>query len=215
MSSVGPILVDYFSDPLCVWSWSIQDRIERLQAEFGDRVVIRYRMLPLYRSLAVYTDLARAGAKSSVEEIAREWEETARATGVTVDVQLWSGDPPSSTWPACKAVKAAAVQSGRLAEIYLKRLRVAAMTERQNIARAIILMRLAGHVGLDREQFTRDVRARERTREIMQDIREARRNNITTRPTLLLHTADDKILISGLRSYDLFRQAVQTLLAEG
>lgn len=210
-----PIVIDYWSDPTCAWSWAAQPALDQLLRELGERIVMRYRMLPLYRNLAQHTDPTKGGPFAHPAEIGKEWLQVSERTGVPVDPAIWENDPPSSTWPACKAVKAAAQQSSKAAESYLKRLRAAALTERQNVARYAVLLRLAEEAGLDAPAFERDLAVRARTHEIQEDIREAKRNNIRTRPSFLFQNAGgDRVLTVGLRSAALFGQAVRDLLLE-
>jgi predicted DsbA family dithiol-disulfide isomerase len=46
------ITIDYFSDLLCVWAYGGQIRLDTLQAEFGDRILVRHRFLPLFADTA-------------------------------------------------------------------------------------------------------------------------------------------------------------------
>jgi predicted DsbA family dithiol-disulfide isomerase len=43
-----PIIVEYFTDVLCVWAWVSQQRIERLQQELGDKVELKFRYLDIF-----------------------------------------------------------------------------------------------------------------------------------------------------------------------
>jgi predicted DsbA family dithiol-disulfide isomerase len=42
------ITIDYFSDVLCVWAYGGQVRVEELQQTFGDQVLVRQRLMPLF-----------------------------------------------------------------------------------------------------------------------------------------------------------------------
>jgi predicted DsbA family dithiol-disulfide isomerase len=42
------ITIDYFSDVLCVWAYGGQVRLDELEQEFGDRVLIRHRFMSLF-----------------------------------------------------------------------------------------------------------------------------------------------------------------------
>lgn len=46
------ITIDYFSDVLCVWAYGGQVRLEELEREFGDRIVLRHRFMPLFADTA-------------------------------------------------------------------------------------------------------------------------------------------------------------------
>jgi len=46
------LIIDYFSDLLCVWAYGGQVRLDELQREFGDRIVVRHRFMPLFADTA-------------------------------------------------------------------------------------------------------------------------------------------------------------------
>lgn len=43
-----PIIVEYFTDVLCVWAWVSQQRIERLQQTLGNNVELKFRYLDVF-----------------------------------------------------------------------------------------------------------------------------------------------------------------------
>jgi predicted DsbA family dithiol-disulfide isomerase len=54
------ITIEYFTDVLCVWAYGAQIRLDQLKNDFGDRVQVVHRFLPLFAATA--------------ERIKREWE---------------------------------------------------------------------------------------------------------------------------------------------
>ena len=43
-----PLVIDYYSDILCVWAWIAQRRIEELQQTFGPALEFRYRYVDIF-----------------------------------------------------------------------------------------------------------------------------------------------------------------------
>ena len=64
-----------------------------------------------------------------------------------IDDRIWVEDPPTSSYPACIAIKAAELQSAEAADLYLGWLRHAVMTQRRNIARREVLLEVGGRGG--------------------------------------------------------------------
>ena len=56
------ISVDYYTDPMCPWSWAFQPVLERIRRDYRDRVRIRYRMLPIYEDISQLTDQGHIGS---------------------------------------------------------------------------------------------------------------------------------------------------------
>jgi putative protein-disulfide isomerase len=99
----------YYTDPCCPWSWALEPSLRRLVMEFGSSLRIQHVM---------------AGMGSSLEDpssFVMEALQAGERSGMPVNVRPWLQDPPSSSHPACMAVKAADEQGQ--AEPYLRRLR--------------------------------------------------------------------------------------------
>jgi predicted DsbA family dithiol-disulfide isomerase len=105
---VAAVHAHYYTDPACSWSWSAEAALRRLLVEFDGALELTYVMGGI-------RDLA-PGA-----EEAREWLEGSAASGMPVDARLWLEGGPTTSYPACVAVKAAAEQGQ--AERYLRVLR--------------------------------------------------------------------------------------------
>ena len=48
MSTVEPLVIDYYSDVLCVWAWIAQRRLEELKEEWGGQIELRHHYLNLF-----------------------------------------------------------------------------------------------------------------------------------------------------------------------
>lgn len=91
-------------------------------------------------------------------ETMRQVLDAAEASGMPVDPRLWLDNPPSSSYPACQGVKAAAEQG--LDGPYLRLAREGLMVDRLKLDNAAALVELAGHVpGMDVGRFEIDLRS--------------------------------------------------------
>lgn len=138
------IHVHYYTDPACPWSWAMEPTLRRLEHEFGDELRIAYVMGGMARQFG------------EGKELIRQSLEAAAASGMPVDARIWLDGAPSSSYPACMAVKAAAEQHdpGR----YLRRLREGLLCRRRKLDTAEALVEEARAVGgLDIERFRVDL----------------------------------------------------------
>jgi predicted DsbA family dithiol-disulfide isomerase len=94
---VGAVHARYFTDPASASCWSVEPHLRRLELELGDQLEVQHVM-------AGIRELAPSA------ETAREWLEASAASGMPVDVRLWLEGGPTTSYPACLAVKAAAEQ---------------------------------------------------------------------------------------------------------
>jgi predicted DsbA family dithiol-disulfide isomerase len=207
------ISVDYYTDPMCSWSWAFQPVLERIRRDYRDRVRIRYRMVPIYEDIGRHTD-PRHGAWGSVRELADHWREVARRTGAWIDPGLWLEDPPATCWTACRAYHAAARQGEAVGERFLMMMREALLKRRINVARTDRLSELAreaaGRMCLDPDRLLRDVEDPWTREAVSEDRRTATQEGIHERPTLVFEGGHR--LVFG--PYRLFAGVIDVLLEE-
>jgi predicted DsbA family dithiol-disulfide isomerase len=144
-------------------------------------------------------------------------------TGMPLDEQVWRDDPPSSSYPACLAVKAAERQSPGAGEAYLRRVREAVMLRRRNVARGEVLMELAQDVAgdpslgfvFDAERFVDDLLGSEVKEAFHDDLRQVAYRNISRFPTLVLRVEGKLgIALAGYRPYEVIRRALVELIPD-
>jgi predicted DsbA family dithiol-disulfide isomerase len=140
---VGGIHAWYYTDPACAWSWSAEPHVRRLTAELGDQLELTYVM---------------GGIREFPPgpEEAADWLDAAAASGMPVDVRLWLGGGPATSYPACIAVKAAAEQGDPTR--YLRALREAFAFRRRRLDHAEAFEAVARELGgLDLDRLRIDL----------------------------------------------------------
>ena len=100
------IVVDYFSDVLCVWAYGGQARLDEVRAVFGEQVLIRHRFMALFAD----TEKRIGGAWQEkggfsafgqhTREICAQWPQVEVAEGI------WSDCRPASCVTAHVFLKA-------------------------------------------------------------------------------------------------------------
>lgn len=211
------VQVEYFTDPLCSWSWAFEVQWRRLRYECAGRLNWRYRMGGLIADWRSYDD--PLNDIRSPSQMGPQWFQVHEMSGMPLDDLLWQIDPPASSYPACIAVKAAERQGPTAIEAYLRRLREAAMMERRNIARRDILLAVGQETAtnglLDFSRFCADLDAAEPMDSFRQDLRDAAYYGIGRFPTLILHRYDGRgIVLIGYRPYDALRAAIEHLVPD-
>lgn len=136
----------YYTDPACPYSWAAEPALRRLQVEFAEGLTITY----------VMGGLAREFRKPL--QTMRHVLDAASESGMPTDPRLWLDAPPSSSYPACQAVKAAAEQG--LDGPYLRVVREGLMVDRLKLDSADALIDASRRVpGMDVERFAIDLRS--------------------------------------------------------
>ena len=148
----APIEIVHFADPWCWWSWGLEPVLQRLREVYGDQVKVTYRMGGEFETLTGW--MREYGVD---EASAQDWiRESLEAMGNPVRPDYYVRTGVESSYPACRAFKAAELQSAKLAERYFRRMMEAFGLEcRPGTDEE--LLRLAAEVGLDRERLREDM----------------------------------------------------------
>ena len=109
LQNAAPILIDYYTDLLCVWAWIAQPRLEELNRQWAGKVIIRHRYLDIFGD--------------SHRKITRQWGETdgfekfgahviksaAPFENLEVNPDIWTKVRPRSSLQAHLFLKAVAL----------------------------------------------------------------------------------------------------------
>jgi predicted DsbA family dithiol-disulfide isomerase len=143
-----------------------------------------------------------------------EWMHAGHLSGVDIDNSIWITDPPSSSFPACIAVKSAELQSKESGARYLYLLREAVMLKCRNIARTAVLLELASDLSgtdpsFDPFLFRQDLLSGKGLEAFKTDWQETKYRGITRFPTFVLKSpAHNPTLLSGFHTFDSLLKAI-------
>jgi predicted DsbA family dithiol-disulfide isomerase len=214
----GQLSIKYFTDPLCCWSWTFEPVFQQLKDEMGEALSIQYYMCGLLSSWENYNDTLNAVSKPI--QMGPIWLQAKQMSGTYINDRIWFTDPPASSYPACTAVKCAAMQSRQAEELYLLKLREAVMVYGKNIARRNVLIEIATALSdefpglLDISLFVQELTSDNVINAFRKDMQEADYRGITRLPTLLISTPGKKghLMLVGNRPYSALRASVQAVL---
>ena len=128
-----------------------------------------------------------------------------------IDAGVWTEDPLSSSFPPSIAFKAAQLQDGQKALLFLRRLREMIFLEKKNIMKWRFLEMAALEVGLDTVRFRNDYGCDARSA-FEQDLELARQFEVASFPTLIFTSATGKtVRLKGYQHYRDFEEAVLEL----
>jgi putative protein-disulfide isomerase len=205
------IEIIFYTDPLCCWSWAMQRQWQRLLDEYNGSFRVTYKMAGLLPSWRNFNDPVNSIRKPI--QMGPEWMHAAAVSGATINSQIWFRDPPSSSFPACIAVKCAELQSPAAGARYLHLLREAVMVRNLNIARTSVLLELVSTLSdadktFNSFKFRHDLFSEEGRTAFTKDWQECKYMGITRLPTLIFRSADHPaILLSGYQTYDSLKNA--------
>jgi predicted DsbA family dithiol-disulfide isomerase len=197
------VRIDYYTDPLCCWSWALEPVWQSIDRRSGGRVARRVILGGMIEGWSQYRDPLNDVGRPA--QMAPHWFAVSQHAHVPINPDIWHVDPPQSSYPACVAVKAAGLQGRAAGEQYLRLTREAVMTRRLNIARREVLRQLARELAVmqprafDPERFDQDLVDRPASEAFADDLRQVQLHRIGRFPTLVFHGVRGSRIAIGYR----------------
>ena len=207
--------VTYYTDPLCCWSWAFEPQWRQLLSDFEGKIKYRYCMGGLLPGWKNYNDSLNSVSRPI--QMGPVWMHAKQLSGIPMEPNIWMLDPPSSSYPACLAVKCASFQSLKAEELLLKMLREAVMTKSENISKETVLFILAERLAacepeFDVNRFKEDMKSDHAIESFRKDLQEVQYHQINRFPSLVIRNQMNKaILISGYRPYPVLLDAIKQI----
>jgi predicted DsbA family dithiol-disulfide isomerase len=164
-----------FTDPGCSWAWGTEPKLRLLRWRYGDRLRWRRVLGGLVGDIRTQVQGEFDPVRAAKRYIPY-WGEVFKHTGMSYPTKLqwmyWS------TEPACRAVKAAELQSDEAGGAVLRRLREQIFVFGQPADDAKrIMAAVRGVEGLDQERFAVDLESELAEKSFREDWEETRRPN--------------------------------------
>jgi predicted DsbA family dithiol-disulfide isomerase len=219
MSKADRIEIEYFTDPLCCWSWAFEPHWRKFINENAHLINWRYRMAGMLTDWNTYTDPMNDISRPA--QMAPLWLQVKYTTHTGIDPDIWIEDPPHSSIPACLAVKCAEMQSQAAGDVLLLGLRRAVMTKKENIARREVILNLALELKnkyeiLNFDKFETDFGNKIAVHHLKEDMQRAKLADIGRFPTITMKLPKENkgIMLVGYRPFSALMESFQQLTQE-
>lgn len=210
ISEANQLVITYYTDPLCCWSWCFEKNWERLLNEFPGKFKVRYVMGGMIRNWESYKDPYNAITRPL--QMGPVWMHAAQVTHTKINFDIWHKDPPGSSYPSCLAVKTAGLQTIQAEERYLYKIREAVMIRQLNVAKQSVIFQIGDEVEneipghFDSKQFKNDWLKEKAQLPFLRDMELTTRHKIGRFPTLTCTNQLGKgIILVGYRPYEVLR----------
>jgi putative protein-disulfide isomerase len=212
---VGQIKIMYYTDPLCCWSWAFESHWRKLLETYPNKISYDYVMGGMIPHWKNYNDPLNSVSKPI--QMGPVWMHASEVTHVKMKYSIWHEDPPSSSYPACIAVKTVGLQSKAIGDQYLYNIRKALMEDGLNISKTENLFSLAKELESDEFSFPlfkSDWDTGKGTEAFRSDLQKTKFHSIGRYPTLTMQNSSGKgILIVGYRPFEVLEQAFNSINA--
>jgi len=180
----------YIHDPMCSWCWAFRPVWQELRALL-DAKYPELEIVYLLGGLAPDSDAPMSAAMQA--KIRAHWRRIQQVVpGTEFDFDFWEQNTPRrSTYPACRAVIAAAMQGGgaKAAEDMILAIQQAYYLQAQNPSDVAVLIELATGLGIDGEQFASDLQSAACQAHLADEVAMARRIGAQGFPDLIVQSA--------------------------
>ncbi|WP_324719058.1 DsbA family protein [Salinimicrobium sp. HB62] len=201
--SMEKIRIEYFTDPLCCWSWAFEPQLRKLRFLLKDRLEITYVMGGLLRDWKSFNDQMNDIARPA--QVGPLWMQAKNMSGQPIEENIWISNPVDTSYLACMAVKAAALQSKVAEEAVLRKLREAVMIHKKNIGEVAVVLEIALELEKDgvlkKGKFKDDLLSDEVSQLFRKDLDRTKASGITRFPSLLITYHDKTYQITGYRPF--------------
>lgn len=207
-SNQKPLEIYLFIDPLCPQCWALEPVLKKLQIEYGKYFTLKHILSGRLGSLNLNT-------KKKFENMAQYWEKTASHSGMSCDGTLWIDNPIETPYAASIAIKAAELQGKRPGIRFLRKLREYVFLDKQNVSDEDVLLGCAEEVGLDVEEFKRDLYSESAVKAFQCDVKISGEMDVQEIPTLVFFNEDveeEGIKISGSYPYEMYVEIIHEML---
>jgi putative protein-disulfide isomerase len=155
----------YILDPMCSWCWAFRGSWRALMKDLSDRTRVHLVMGGLA------PDCDEPMPEEMRQYLKKTWESIEQRTGARFNFEFWERNTPRrSTYPACRAVLAAARQKRSAKYQMVEAIQHAYYQEARNPSDRSTLVALAAKLGLDPEQFERDLDSEDIEHELMENL---------------------------------------------
>ena len=172
----------YVHDPMCSWCWGFMPVWQQVQQELADSVAVKYVLGGLARdSSEPMPDAMRASIRDNWRRIQQD------IPGTEFNYDFWTDcQPRRSTYPACRAIIASAMQQADSPQRMLQAIQQAYYLQARNPSDDSVLIALAREIGLDPDVFARELNSESCNSRLKQELLLRRRLGVSSFPSLVM-----------------------------
>lgn len=207
--------VTFYTDPLCCWSYAFLKELDEFKLATNDFVDISYCMGGLIKDWNSFSDPLNNVTKPS--QMGPVWLEASIKTNIDMKYDLWVNNPPSSSYPACIAVKTAGLQSEILGQEYFKLISTAAISTGKNISSPEVLVKVAHQLkdkfisSFNLELFLANYGNNDSKNAFLEDLNQVKLNNIGRFPSITMSHNKKKLILTGYHEKETLLKALANI----
>lgn len=212
MTTKGPpILIDYYTDVLCVWAWIAQPRLEELHRQWGSQIGIHHRYIDIFGNARSKIP-AQWGSDDGYQKFHDHIVHSAEPYDHSdIHPDIWTRVRPNSSVTAHLILKAIDIvgdekqvdeMSGKMREQFFVRA--------VDIGNLEILLNMSVDIGLSRNDLLSVLHDGQAMAALSADLRSARDNSIKGSPSWVLNNG--RQILYGNVGYRILSSNIEELI---
>jgi predicted DsbA family dithiol-disulfide isomerase len=210
-SQSSPIVIDYYSDVLCIWAWIAQPRLDELRSQYGKQLTIRHRFVDIFGDS--HRKITRKwgtdkGYENFADHVLGAGEQFEHCN---LHPDIWRRVRPLSSMQAQVFVKAVQLAAGSAAgERAALLARRAFFCDARDISRREVLFEIAEEAELDLAPLQQALGDGSAMAELSSDLRSAGEQGVKGSPTWVLN--EGRQVLYGNVGYRILAANIEELL---
>lgn len=182
-----PLIIDYYTDVLCIWAWIAQRRIEELNDQLGDQIKLRYLYVDVFGDTSGKMQ-QQWSDRGLFDGFAKHVQESASAfESAPVSKQIWTEIKPKTSANAHLVLKAVEDSSSSEVSADLAyKIRQAFFVEARDIGDMSVLFDICADAGLDLKPVKASIDSGTAMAKLMADYRGAQQQQIKGSPSYVI-----------------------------
>jgi predicted DsbA family dithiol-disulfide isomerase len=206
-----PLVIDYYTDVLCVWAWIAQRRIDELNSNLKDKIELEYYFVDVFGDVPTKMDTQwkeRGGYEGYAEHVQKS---AAVFEHAFIDPDVWKAVRPSTSANAHLMVKAVEKACGKSHGIDMAlAVRKAFFMDARDIGDLEVLFALAEANGLDKSLINKCIQDGTAMAALMHDYQKSKQLGIKGSPSYVIDNGRQTLY--GNVGYRVLQANVEELL---
>ena len=183
----SPLIIDYYSDVLCVWAWIAQRRIDELNATLANKIDINYYYMDVFGD-AVNKIPSQWHDKGGYQGFAKHVINSASVyEHVKINNDIWSRVRPTSSAVPHLVLKAIALSYSREVSVdFALKFRHAFFVDAVDISQVELLLTLIDKAGFDSVKVNEVILNGSAMAALMQNYQQAQKLNLQGSPSYII-----------------------------
>jgi len=180
----------YVHDPMCSWCWGFRPVWLKLRQQLDTHI----KLVSWVGGLAI--DNAEPMAQSMQKSLQETWHHIQHSIpGTEFNFDFWTANTPRrSTYPSCRAVICAREMDNKAEQMTLA-IQRAYYLQARNPSDIDTLIDLADSIGLDRQQFARQIRSPQTNHLLQKELQQVRSIGVSSFPSLVIEQDNSRLNI--------------------